>query len=67
MIVVCARGLSAALCGGMTKGCGAPWDAGGGRRITARANFGESWTPHNKRMHVTAHSAALINVARGGA
>ena len=44
----------------MTKGSNAPRSPSGGRRITARAGFGVSWTPPNKRMHATADTTALI-------
>ena len=35
--------------------------------VAPRSGFGGSWTPHNKRLNATAHSAAFIHVVWGGA
>jgi hypothetical protein len=35
--------------------------------IAPRSGFSGSWTPHNKRMHATARSAAFISLVQGGA
>jgi hypothetical protein len=61
-----ARRVMRALCGGLAEGMNGTSVPGGGDVLAPRSGFGESWTPHNKRMHATADTQLVINLCWAG-